>query len=110
MPLPLTRYPPYGVFAFLTSQPPSQAVILVAASGEVSVLSIHTLSNLLGSGRVTGWSVTPASNEQFFMLEVGRQAETRGLHAALNNGGAKGYSFSPKGRGAGEAFPLSRTC
>lgn len=47
-----------------------QAIILVSGSGEVSVLSIQSLSSLLSGDHVTGWSVTPASNEQFFLLEV----------------------------------------
>lgn len=47
-----------------------QALILVNKSGKVSVLSIQSLCNLLSGGHVTGWSVTPPTNEQFFLLEV----------------------------------------
>ncbi len=47
-----------------------QAIALLSGAGEISVLSIHTLGNLLSGGSVTGWSITPATNEQFFLLKV----------------------------------------
>ena len=61
----------------------TQAVIVGSGSGEISVLSIHSLSNLLGTGQVTGWSVTPACNEQFFFLEVGRHLKLQQLHRSV---------------------------
>lgn len=61
-----------NIYDYMHTHARTQALILASGAGEVCVLSIHSLRNLLSGGAVSGWTPTPAANDQFFLLEVSR--------------------------------------